>query len=286
MSTYDNCYELVASVRQALGEYSEAKVRGEDTLGGYNNDYIVKRINAAIRELYAIIVRRDPDLFLEEVDLTAVDSVFTLPWNFGRLLYFKNEYGHKITKIGEAERRLTNSDGSDKGYRRVGNTLVLDKAGVTKTYTLVYTRKPRDIHHGLVVDGSAASMTLCIKAPKIADYFNGMIVENVTGDWIDTISDYSAARVATIGSETPAKNEAYGLVPEIPEWSHMLIEPRATLLIRQQHPLTKRKPSAADYNEYRELLRSTIVEFTQRSGDQDIADIFTDYTPIAGGIVI
>ena len=117
MSTYKNCFSLVGSVRQAIGEYSEAKVRGEDTLGGYHNDYIVEKINNSIRELYAIIAKRVPDLFIEETALTAVASVFSLPWDFGRQLSFKNESGLSVTKIGEAERRLVDSDGSDMAYR-------------------------------------------------------------------------------------------------------------------------------------------------------------------------
>jgi len=286
MSTYKNCYALVASVRRALGEYSEAKVRGEDTLGGFDNDYIVEKINETIRELYAMIARRVPDLFLEEVDLTGVNSVYTLPWDFGRLIYFKNNEGVKVTKIDETQRRLTNSTGSEMTYRRVGNTLVLDQAGGSKVYTLIYMRKPRIVHHGLVVAGSALSMTFCTQAPKIADYFNGMVVENITGDWVDTVSDYSAARVATIAAETPALNEAYGLVPEIPDWSHDLIAPRASLAIRMEHPLAKRKPNAQDILKSNDMLRSTLVEFTAPGGDQEYEDIFTNFGPKVGGVAI
>lgn len=285
LSTYENCYALVASVRQAVGEYSEAKVRGEDTLGGYHNDYIVKKINTAIRELYALIARRIPDLFIEETTLTAVDSVFTLPWDFGKLIYFKNTEGMQVFEMDQWQRKLKDATGSEMLYRRAGNTLVLDKAGVGKTYTLVYKRKPRDIHNGLVVAGASTSMTLCIDAPKIADYFNGMLVENITADIIDTITDYTAARVATV-TGTPAKLDAYGLVPEIPEWAHMLIAPRAILMVRQEHPLTKRKPTTGDYNEYRELLRTTLVEFTAPSGDQDMQEVFTNFAPLGSGIAL
>ena len=286
MSTYQNCYALVASVRHAVGEYSEAKVRGEDTLGGYHNDYIVSKINDAIRELYAIISRRVPGLFLEEVDLTGVNSVFTLPWDFGKLVYFKDNYGLKVSEITEPQRKLTDDSGSKRLYRRVGNTLVLDKSGSVDTYTLSYLRKPRNVHHGLVVTGSALSMTFCDKSVKIADYYNGMVVENETADWIDTISDYTAARVATIAAQTPAKNEAYGLVPEIPEWAHNLIAPRASLMVRQEHPLTKRKPTSQDFTEYRELLRTTLLQFATQSDDIDYEELFTSYEPNVGGVVV
>jgi len=286
MSTYQNCYALVASVRHAVGEFSEAKVRGEDTLGGYHNDYLVTKINDAIRELYAIISRRVPGLFLEEVDLTGVNSVFTLPWDFGKLVYFKDNYGLKVSEITEPQRKLTDDSGSKRLYRRVGNTLVLDKSGSTDVYTLSYLKKPRNVHHGLVVTGSALSMTFCNKSVKIADYYNGMTVENETADWVDTISDYTAARVATIAAQTPAKNEAYGLVPEIPDWAHMLIAPRASLMTRQEHPLTKRKPTPQDFTEYRELLRTTLLQFAAPSDDVDYEELFTSYEPNVGGIAI
>ena len=286
MSTFDNCYAIVAAVRHSVGEYSEAKVRGEDTLGGYHNDYIIQKINAAIRELHALISRRIPDLFIEETELTAVDSVFTLPWDFGKLIYFKNAEGRQVYSHDQRQRKLNDGTGSKMLYRRVGNTLVLDQAGVTETYTLIYKRKPRIIHSGLVVAGASASMTFCQAAPMTADYFNGMVVENISADWIDTISDYTASRVATIAAETPAKNEAYGLVPEIPDWSHMLIAPRAVLMVRLEHPLTKRKPSVTDLNEYRELLRTTLLEFAAPSEDEDYQDLFSNFAPKGAGIAI
>lgn len=286
MSTYENCYALVASVRQGVGEYSEAKVRGEDTLGGYHNDYLVKKINAAIRELYALIARRVPDLFIEETVLTAVSSVLTLPWDFGQLIYLKNAAGRQVSEVTQDGRRLTSATGSDRLYWRKGNTLLLDKAGVGDNYTLIYKRKPRDIHHGLVVAGSALSMTFATSAKKIADYYNGMIVENESADWVDTVSDYTAARVATIAAETPVKNEAYGLVPEIPEWSHHLIAPRATLMVRQEQPLAKKKPSQLDYQEYQNMLRIALVDNTAPNQDIDYERMFTAFEPHAGGIAI
>lgn len=283
MSTYQNCYAITASIRQALGEYSEAKVRGEDAFGAYHNDYIVDKINAAIRELHAMIMRRVPGLFLAETSLTGVNSVYTLPWDFSRLLWFKDENGRQVYRIGERDRRLTDADGSEHLYRRVGNTLVLDKSGVTKTYTLVYLKKPRNIHHGLAAAGAEASITLSTDAPKIADYFNNMVIEDVTSDWVDTISDYTAARVATIGSETAAKNDAYGLVPEIPDWAHHLIAPRATLAIRGEHPAAKSKPTKADWDDFWGQLRSVFVEHCAPAGDEDYEEILSSYPSKAAG---
>ena len=287
MSTFKNCYALTASVRRALGSFSEAKVRGEDTLGAFDNDYILEKINTAIRELYGLISRRTPEIFKEEAALTGVNSVFTLPWDFGKLEFFKDENGLQVQEIGEAARRLTDSQGSRHLYQRVGNTLVLDQAGISLTYTLIYRKKPRDIHHGLAQAGGTKSLTMMTaRAPRIADYFNGMLIENVTSDWVDTISDYAATRVATLAAENAVKNDAYGLVPEIPDWSHHLIAPRATLTIRQEHPLIKRKPTAQDIADYTSQVRTTLAEYAAPSEDIDYQELFTNYAAKAASSTV
>ena len=288
MSTYQNCYALVGSVRHALGEYSDAKVRGEDTFGAYHNDYIVEKLNAAIRELYAMICKRVPGLFLGEAALTGVDSVFTLPWDFSRLVWFKDNNGLQVFEIGERERKPTGAEGSQHMYRRVGNALMLDRAGITLAYTLMYLKKPRDIHHGLAQAGDAQSVTLDGKAPKRADYFNGMIIENETQDWVDTISDYADTRVATIAVETGAKNDAYGLVPEIPDWAHHLIAPKAILDIRNQHPLAKKdRPGRDEWREYWEQVRLVLLEHAVPSEDVDYMELFSSLpSKVAGRAVI
>jgi hypothetical protein len=245
---------------------------------------LIEKINTAIRELYALMVRRYPGLFLAETSLVGSNSVFTLPWDFGKLQWFKDDYGRKVHEIGEAQRHWTDSDGSKRLYRRVGNTLVVDQDGVGLTYTLIYRKKPRDIHNGTASAGAATSITLSTAAPKVADYYNGMIIENITKDWVDTITDYSAARVATI-AETAASSDLYGLVPEIPEWSHFLIAPRAVLMARAEHPLAKRKPKTSDYQDYNNLVRTTLLENAGPAGDQEVEELFLDFEPRAGAAV-
>lgn len=278
MGTYKNCYDLVADVRRGLNEYSSAKVQGTDTTGAYTNEKITEKINETVRELYALIVRRVPGLFLEEASLTGSSSVFTLPWDFGRLILFRDKDGNKVYPMQQVERRLAASTGRKRLYYRKGNTLVLDRSGISDTYTLIYLKKPRDVHHGKATAGGAASITLATTAPKIADYFNGMTLENITSDWVDTIDDYSAARVATI-SETGAENDYYGIVPEIPEWAHHLIAPGAVYYTAQESPVGQKKPTATEYNTWMEKVRKTLVEFAAPSGDMDWEELFTAYEP-------
>jgi len=289
MSTYKNCYELVSSMRRRLNEYSAAKVQGTDTTGAYLNELIVEKINESIRELYGFIARRSPNLFLGEASLTGVNSVFTLPWDFGKLLLFNNDKGRKVYPIAQDERKPTDSTGSDRLYYRKGNTLVLDKSGITKTYDLIYRKKPRNIHLGKASAGAATSITLDVTyAPKIADYFNGMTIENITQDWVDEIDDYTAARVATI-SETAAANDYYGIVPEIPEEVHHLIAPRATMLIVEESPVgQKTNVSGDEYNTWLEQLKVALLEITDESGDTDWEEMFTSFepnVPLGSGII-
>lgn len=287
MSTYKNAYQILTDVRLGLDEYSSGYLQGTDTTGHYSNEYLTKKINEAVRYLYAILFKRVPHEFLEETSLTGVNSVFTLPADFGKLIYFKDDNGYRVYPIGVSQFKTRDSDGSDRHYYRKSNTLVLDKTGVTSTYTLYYQRKCRDVHMGQASAGAATSMTLSSTyAPKVADYYNGMTVENITKDWVDTIDDYSAARVATI-SETAAASDWYGIVPDIPEPFHELIAPKTILAVRNEFPKVKRKPTRNDLNEFAEQLAFALNAFASADGDTPIDELFANYDDygVAGIIV-
>ena len=275
MSTYENCYEILGDVRRGLNEYTTGFHQGTDTTGPHSNSYLVKKINEAQRFLYAILILRIPGEFLQETTLTGVDSVYTLPWDFGRLLYFKNENGQQVFPINPKKLRLTEETGNDRLYYRKGNTLVLDKAGVTETYTLLYYRKPRDLEQGMASAGGAASITFATSAKKIADYYNGMTIENITKDWVDEIDDYTAARVATI-SETAAASDYYGIVSDLPEPFHFLIAPKAIQLIKTVSPVVQEKPSKQEISDWNNLLVETLKAFVG-SDDRDVEELFVDY---------
>lgn len=283
MPTYKNCFELVKEVRLGIDEYDEALVSGDDNIGAFKNDFIFKQINTVIRELFALIAKRRPNEFLKEESLTAVDSVFTLPSDFGKLVLFRDPYGQKVYSINQDERRLNSNTGSERLYYQKGQTLVLDKAGIGDTYTLVYRRKPRDIHHGKASAGALNSITLDAKyAPKIADYFNDMVLEDVTGDAVYTITDYSAARVATI-SGTGVAGNFYGLVPEIPEWAHVLIAPKAVIYCKL-HPKTKEKPSKTELAAYQDMFTILFREYATPDEDMNWEEMFTSFEPKTGGM--
>jgi hypothetical protein len=283
MPTYNNCFELVKEVRLGIDEYDDALVSGEDIVGAFNNDFILKQINLVIRELHALIAKRRPSEFLKEESLTAVDSVLTLPSDFGKLVLFRDPFGKKVYSINQDERRFTENTGSERLYYMKGSTLVLDKAGISDTYSLIYKSKPRDIHHGKTSAGGTNSMTLdADRAVKIADYYNGMILEDVTGDAAYTITDYTSARVATISGTGTAGN-LYGLVPEIPEWAHVLIGPKAVIYVKN-HPKSKEKPSKTEIAAYQDMFLMLFREYATPDEDVNWEEMFTSFEPKTGGL--
>jgi hypothetical protein len=280
MGTYLNCYDLVEHVRTIIGEQSEQHLKGRNTTGKYSNKQIVQGINNAQRFIYEMLFMRYPQYFFETDSLTGVDSVYTLPSDFGQLLYFKDEDGRQVFPMKEKHRHLTESTGYDRLYTQRNNTFVLDKSGITETYILFYYRKPRDLDFGKASAGAATSITLATSAKKLADYYNGMTIENITQDWVDTIDDYSAARVATI-SETAVANDYYGIVSDLPEMFHHLLIPRAVMNLTGLYSGAKAPPSESGSVIFNDDLRSTMAAFSNRGLDKDQCELFDNWSPTA-----
>lgn len=286
MPTYQyNCFELVREVREGLNEFNDALATGDDTSGAFRNDNIIKSINRAIQELFALIARRRPHEFTKEAAVTPVDSVITPPADFGRLVLLKDPNGDRVYNIEEVERHRTGQTGSGRLYYQRGRTLILDQAGIGTPYSLVYKTKPRDIHMGRATAGAASSITLDAKyAPKIADLFVGMVLECVNGDWFSAITAYTAARVATI-SGTGAAGDFYALAPELPEWAHPLIAPKAIINLKN-NPISKAPPSKYELSAYQDQLLILFREHCAPTNDDiDYEEMFTSFEPKAGGIL-
>jgi hypothetical protein len=126
-------------------------------------------------------------------------------------------------------------------------------------------------------------MTLATTASRIADYYNGMIIENVTDNWVDTISDYTAAGVITLGTQTLATSKYYGLVSELPEPVHSLIASRAVLKAKREHPASQEKPTELDYKVWASELTTIMSSYFDIRDDISIEEIFTDYST-GGGV--
>lgn len=279
MGTYLNCYEMLKQCRIGVNEYNDAFMSGSDESGRNRNEQIVRELNNAQALFHAMILKRKPSVFLEKVDIVGVSSVFTLPPDFGTLLQFSDENGQKVFPIGaEFDGKLS----SKRLYFRKQNTLVVNDNGATSaTFTLLYRRKTRELDQGIASAGASTSITLASSAKKIADYYNGMTIENITQDWVDTITDYTAGRVATI-SQTAATNDAYGIVSDLPEAFHALIPLRAIIALKC-HPLAQAPPKQIEIDTYNDLLQSALSTYTAPEDDEDIESVFCDFEPAPTG---
>lgn len=276
MPTYLNCYTLLDKVRRLLNEHSTAYIQGTDTTGKYSNEQIVDGINAARRYIYSLLLKRIPWEFEEETAITGVSSVYTLPADFGILRYFKDSDGYQIHPLLPHQRKLTSGTGSDQHYYRRGNTLVLDKAGITEACTLIYYRKCRDLDQGVSTAGAALSLTLATTAKKTANYYNDMMIENVTDDWATTITAYTAARVCTIG-ETGAVSKYYGIICDMPEPFHYLYVPRAVFEITGNYPVVQEKPNRTGFELFNENFIATLKAYAGETLDGYPESLWTQY---------
>ena len=283
MATEYNCYEMVKQIRIALNDYSEEKVQGVDQTGPFLNEYILDKINIAQRYIHSFIMTRDPSIFFKSTTISGVNSTYTLPANFGVLYEFRDDSGYEVFNMRPNQKKLDDSTGSDRFYQRVGNTLVLDKDSVTDTYTLYYYTRPRNLDFGCCVSGSATEIQLATDyAPKTADYYNDMKIENVTQDWVDTIDDYTVNRVCTI-SETAVTNDYYGIVSELPEPFHFLIPMRAILDIKATHPNSQMPVSNPEMMMFNDQITETMRIYAGTSRDIPVDEIFVDLEPSIGG---
>jgi len=275
MSTYKNAYQLLSDVRYGINEHSTAFIDGTDTTGAFQNEYIISKINEAQRYIYSFLFKRFSGFFLAASEIVGVNSVFALPWDCGAVRYFKDENGYRVSQIDVDNLHAASATGSDNLFYRKGNSLVLDRANVSATYTLYYYKKPRDIDQGIAVAGGALSITLASTARKLVDYYNGMIIENITQDWFDTITDYSA-RVATI-LETATVDDYYGIVPDMPEMFHEFIAPIAVYKIKLESPVTQEAPKQGFLGDINESLLSAARSYSDISLDVTAEEIFCDF---------
>lgn len=273
---YQNCYGMLEEVRTELNEYSTAQCQGTET-GVYDNSDIVRKLNTAQRFLFNLLFVRFPDLFLTSSAVTGTAGVYTIPSDLYRLSHIVNSNGDKIYPISVKVKRLGTSTGSDNLYYRAGNTIVRD-SGSSSALTFHYHKTVRELTQGQSAGGTATSITLSTTAKRVADYYNTVIIENVTDNWTDTITDYTAARVATITTQS-SSGKFYGTVSELPETFHHLITKRAVLLLKNQ-VVSPQRAEVPEVSDFREDLTETLRSFTG-GGDVSMADLFYNFEPYA-----
>lgn len=275
---YDgNCWNILNSVRYAINEQSTAYTNGTDTTGAFQNSYLIEQINRAQYYIHSTLFQQFPDIFLTSATLTFSSSSATLPADCFKIKEITSSDNYPIIPINSKERRVGNMIGDRYAYYRKGDTVVLDRTGISDASTLWYYTRCREITTGMSSAGGALSLTLATTARGIADYYNGMTIENVTDNWVDTISDYAANRVCTLAAQTGAASKYYGIVSELPEIFHHLITRKAEHLVKCDivSPQVANNFDLADFNED---LRAALSAYAgTNNGDCDIDSMINDF---------
>jgi len=276
---YLNCWELLNQVRYGINEQSTALVNGTDTSGKFQNSELIRHINNAQYYLWNILFKQFPEYFLTSASLSIASSVASLPSDCFKIRDIRDPDGYPISPINMGYRHIANGYGSEHAYYRYGNSIRIDADDVTETATLWYYSRCRELDTGVTSAGGAASATLATTAKAIADYYNGMKIENITDSTNDTITDYSAARVATV-SNTWASSKYYGIVSDLPESFHPLIAARAIITMKQS-PRVPEPLTAADLSVFNQELQAAMQSFAGSfDGDSDIDGLFNDFSPM------
>jgi hypothetical protein len=271
VSDYVNAYEILSQVRLGLNEHSTAYVQGTDASGKYANSELMRHGNNAQYFLWNILFTQFPEYFLKSAAITFTASVASLPSDCFRLRSVLDSADHDIFPIGLAKRHW-DGIGSAHEYYRYGNNLKIDQDGITDTGTIWYYSRCRELDTG----AASATNTLALTAKALADYYNGMKIENITDSTNDTITDYTAARVITsTGGIT--SGDYYGLVSDLPEGFHPLIASRAIITMK----MSPRVPIALtqlDKNTFGEELAAAMQAFAgTMGGDVDMDAMFNDF---------
>jgi hypothetical protein len=271
---HHNCYAMLEEIRTELNEYNTALMQASE-VGVYDNSDIVRKINYSQKYIFNILFTRFPELFFTSSSVTGSSGVYTIPSDLYKLSHIVNSDGDKIYPISIKIKHLSTQSGNANQYYRYGNTIVRDD-GSSDALTFYYYEAPIELTQGITSAGGALSMTLATTAKPVADYYNGSKIESITGGWDDTISDYSAARVATI-TNTSATSQYYGTVSTLPEPFHHLISRRATIMLKNAivSPQDNKVPEVADF---KEDLIETIRGFVG-SGDVSQDEIFYAFEP-------
>jgi hypothetical protein len=267
---------MLEEIRTDLNEYNTALVQGSES-GAYDNSDIVRKINQAQRYIWSLLFSRFPELFLTSSNVTGSSGSYTIPSDLYRLATLVNSEGNKIYPISVRQKHLSSANGASNQYYRKGNTIVIDD-GSSDTLTFWYYKTVKDLTQGMSSAGGALSLTLATTAKTIADYYNNVVIENITDGWSDTISDYSAARVCTLAAQTGAASKYYGTVSELPDPFHHLISRRATILLKNA-VVSPQDNKNSEVSNFQDDLIETLRSYTGSREDVSLDEVFFSFEP-------
>lgn len=274
-----NSYEQLIQLRDMVGEASAAH---------WSDRELLKNLNISQNNVALVVAQEAEHWLTVSTTVTPSNSVITWPSDCSKPIYLEEVTSGRPVPFGTdvRDRRVSRLSGTTLYSGQYEAYLEKDKITINSdSYSnqcyLWYQIRVPALHVGTASAGGAASLTLSAHdgagvasggfgARQIADYYNNAQIQVVSGTGVgapDTISDYTAARVATV-TGTYDNTSVYGTISRLPEEAHYL-------MILEAAMITLAKPSAAIDPKYWQYMRGLYKDakevfdewcVTQRSG--------------------
>jgi len=255
-----NCYEQLDLLRDYVYEAVASH---------FTDLNLLRRLNVAQRTLALRIAMTAGDwLVKKSVSITPVDSIVTLPTDCSKPIYMEEvTSGYPIGWLagGVSVRRGSRGVGTSLnigggGAYTLADTIEVNQDSFVTPIYLWYQKRVPDLHCGFAVAGEASSLTLDTSTATgttdlatgraikfVDDYYNGSMVEIYNGTGIidirSEISDFVASTGKITITGTPAADDQYGTVSQLPEELHMLMVLEAAV-ISLMKPSAKLDPTS------------------------------------------
>ena len=242
----------------------------ESSASHWKDFELLGRLNAAQRRLGLYVGQQPGGWLIARETVTASSSEITWPSDCAKPIYLEEVTSGRPVPFSTAvqDRRVSRLAGTtlysgavEAYFKR--KTIVVNQDDYSESCYLWYQMRVPDLHVGTADAGGAASITLDdtdgvdssegFGAKQEADYYNGVeiqVVEGTGAGAADTITDYTAARVATV-TGTYSNDSDYGTISMLPEECHELIYYEAALAALS-------KPAAAVDPKYFEYLGAIV----------------------------
>jgi len=261
----------------------------EATAAHWTDVNLMRRLNNGQRKWALKVAMAHGQWLLKSESVTPVASVITLPSDCSKPVYMEEtSSGDPISWLESViHRRVSRETGTtlDLGAQEaypLRATLEVNRASYTEPCTLWYQIRVPDLVAGTASAGAATSLTFADDriAKHVADYYNGVSIEIVSGTGtagLDTISAYTAARVCTV-TGTYSSSTVFGTISMLPEETHPVIVLEATLSALHKPSAELDKESRNNYaSELREMRKEVTAWLEGRvSGSSHVA-IGDDY---------
>lgn len=268
-----NAYDMLADLRSNLNEA---------TADHWTDTELLRKLNQAQQKTAMHLSMQPGNWLIASAAVSPSGSVITLPSDCAKPLYIEETSSGTpiLFKTSLQDRRTSRSYGVEVPWDHrpleaypLMNTIEVNQDSYSTACTLWYQIRVPDLHTGTASAGGAASLTMDTTdgtdgtgngARLEADYYNNVDIEIVsgTGPGIDTVTDYSVARVCTV-TGTYSTDSVYGTVPRgIPDQGHGLIILEATMLALSKPSASIDPTVKQDFREEKREMWKTFKDWT------------------------